>query len=151
MTHTAESPEVVVVSQSVAEQYWGSVDVVGKRVKLRASDYDYDGPWKTVAGVVGDVHHLGLDQEFPPIVYYPHKQPNWGSRSMTVVLRSSGDATPMKGLITQRVLAIDSEQAVYNVKTMEEYMRESTAQTRFSYWMLSLIAVLALVLAAVGQ
>ena len=69
---------------------------------------------------------------------------------MTVVLRSSGDAAPMKGLIAQRVLAIDSEQAVYNVKTMEEYLRESTAQTRFSYWMLSLIAVLALVLAAVG-
>ncbi len=149
VTDTAESPEVVVVSQSVAEQYWGSVDVVGKRIKLWSSDYD--GPWKTVVGVVGDVHHLGLDQEFPPIIYYPHKQPNWGSRSMTVVLRASGDAAPMRGLIAQRVLAIDSEQAVYNVKTMEEYMRESTAQTRFSYWMLSLIAVLALVLAAVGQ
>ena len=70
---------------------------------------------------------------------------------MTVVLRSRGDATPIRGLIAQRVLALDSEQAVYNVKSMEEYMGESTARTRFSYWMLSLIALLAIILAGVGQ
>src|SRR6185369_6894381 len=79
---TADSPPVVVISQSLAQKFWGQENVVGKRVTMgpKASE---------IVGVVGDVKEASVEDATNPEVYLPYRQYPWPV--FTLVLRSSGD------------------------------------------------------------
>ncbi|MCI0356824.1 MAG: ABC transporter permease [Acidobacteria bacterium] len=138
-------PPVAIVSESLARKYWGSESPVGKRIRPPGSD---EVPWVTIVGVSGDVRHGGLDSDVRPIWYLPLSQVN--EVGATILVRSSGDPAAALSAIRAQVRALDPQQAIRSLRTMEEVIAESMARRRFSLFLLSLFALMALALAAVG-
>ncbi len=141
---TETSAPVVVVSRSFAEKYWPGDQAIGKRIRLWG--LDADGPWWSVAGVVGDVRHFGVGTEPPPMLYFPMAQ--FGQRSMSVVARGAMPVAPV--VIGEEARTIDPEQAVYGASTMDGVMGDSLATPRLNLTLLLMFASVAIVLAAIG-
>jgi len=145
----AEAPQVVVLSEAAAKQYFPNEDPLGKRIKLgwgrRRDDKRAGGE---VIGIVGDVKELGLDEEFPPEIYLPLRQ--WPVGRMTMVMRTAVAPSSLASQITQAVHEIDANLPVNRIRTVEQVVAESIAQPRFYMLLLALFAAVALTLAAIG-
>jgi putative ABC transport system permease protein len=138
------SPFVVVINESMARTYWGDEDPVGKRLR-------FGGPvMRTIVGVVGDVRHQGLDQEFKAELYAPFTQIPNPERQPTVVVRSSLDPSATVGALRNAVSAIDSALPLDRVETMEQVVSASVGQPRFRTMLLAAFSLLALLIASVG-
>jgi putative ABC transport system permease protein len=106
-------------------------------------------------GVVSDVRNYGVDAEVKPEVYVPFLQSAPGYLSslvsaMTVVVRSPNDPSTLASALREQVQALDKDQPVSEIRTMEWYLADSMAQRRFNMLLLGAFAGLALILAAVG-
>src|SRR5205085_8863271 len=99
-------------------------------------------------GIVGDVLHTALDAEPRPQIYRPYFQSP--SRNMFLVVRAAADAASLAAAVRSQVWALDKNQPVSNMKTMEQRLSEAVTSRRFSMLSLSLFAAIALILAAVG-
>jgi putative ABC transport system permease protein len=149
------APRVAVVSRSMAERHWPGEDAVGKHIAYAGIRQGDKPDWIEIVGVVGDVKHRGLDIESKPEIYVPVHQPLFASRptpplSLYVVVRTSVDPASLARAARGEVLAVDAEQPVANMKTMEQRLAESVAQRRFQMTLLGLFAGVALLLAVVG-
>ncbi len=140
---TNDGQKVVLVDEKMAKRFWPHEDAVGKHVRPGS-----DGPWLTIAGVVGTVKQYGLDIDGRMVVYYPHLQAP--SNGMYFVARTSSDAAGLAPAIVREVHAIDRDVPVYEIRTMQDRLRESLARQRFSMVMLGAFAGFALILAAIG-
>ena len=140
------SAMVVVINHRAAEQYFAGQDPVGKRVKL--GGLDSDGPWMTVVGEVGDVHHHGLQADVPAYMYAVYPQNAWPQMSVTV------RSIPGTGNIEQGARAalrrVAPEQPVSGVRQMDDVIEQSLGQVRFPLFLFGAFAVVALLLAALG-
>jgi len=138
---TADSPPVVVISQSLAQKFWGQENVVGKRVTMgpKASE---------IVGVVGDVKEASVEDATNPEVYLPYRQYPWPV--FTLVLRSSGDPKNLLGFIQRDVATIDKDQPIGKSAPMEEVLAEKLAQRRLNVLLLGVFGGVALLLALVG-
>ena len=131
---------VAVIDEAMAKRYWPGQDAVGKQLGWSAR-----GPWSIIAGVVGTVHGKDLTDEPKGTVYFPYRL-----SGMTLLVRTAGDPRALAATLRQEVLAVDPDQPVYDVKTMEERVSASLEQRRFAATLLALFAALALVLASIG-
>jgi putative ABC transport system permease protein len=141
------SPDVAIINEGFASRYWPAEDAVGKRFKF-GDDADSDAPWMTVVGVVGDMRRTGFDRPVRYETYLPYAQ--FTARTMTLVVRTVGDAATMAGPVRQAVRTIDPDQPVFDVRTMDETLSGMMAQRRFSMALIAMFATLALLLALVG-
>jgi putative ABC transport system permease protein len=141
---TPDGPRVVIVSESWARTFFpGERDVVGRPVRLGGSELQ-----TTIVGVVGDVRQDGLHEPVQPIMFLPYAQhPDGG---MTVVVRSSGDAATMTGVVREAVRRVDATIPLYSVSTMREQVSKSIIAQRLSGGMITVFAIMALALATVG-
>jgi putative ABC transport system permease protein len=139
----ADSLPVALVNEATARKYWPQESAVGKRVRT-----DPDSPWRTVIGVVGDVRHYDLETAANMQLYLPHTQTP--SQMMTYVVRTGGDPLRQALPVRNEIWAVDKDQPVYNVKTMEQLVSASVAQRRFTMMLLGLFAGIAMFLAMVG-
>jgi len=135
---------VVAISVAMARRYFPGLDPVGKRIKVDRPE----NPWLTVVGVVGDIRDASLDREPEPEFYLPHAQEPWSA--MTVMVRTTGDPTRLAQALRTQVWALDREQPVYDVKTLDELLAGSVAPRRFIMLLVTLFSAFALVLAALG-
>jgi putative ABC transport system permease protein len=103
---------------------------------------------REIVGVVGDVKQSSLKARVAPQVYEPFLQKP--SRNFSVLLRSWGDPARLAETLRNQVLAIDKDQPVTNVRTMQESVARSMTQDRLSAFALAVFAGLALTLAATG-
>ncbi len=141
---TAESPWVVVISDSMAREYWGTENPVGRRLH-------FAGPtWRTVVGVIGDVLHEGLDGEAKAEMYVPVEQAANIESGPTLVVRTSLDASAAAAELRGAVSAIDRTTPVDRIETMEQLVSGSVAQPRFRTVILVAFSMLALVMASIG-
>jgi len=145
------TPKVAIINEATARQFWPNEDPVGKRI---SSGID-GASWNTIVGIVGNVKHAGLDAQNNPEIYYHYLQVppdlmNYVECTMTLVVRTSTDPAALASPIQNEVRAIDPNQPVFNVRTMEELVQGSVAQPRFRALLLAVFAGLALLLAAVG-
>jgi len=97
---------------------------------------------------VGDHKHLGLDVAVEPVVYWPH--PELVYPSMTLMLRTRGDASAVAGAARNVIHTLDPQQPIGEVNTMETLLSTSVARARFSASLLTVFSFVALVMAAVG-
>jgi putative ABC transport system permease protein len=145
---TQNTPRVAVINAQMARTVWPNEDPLGKRVKVGSGEasHGWEGALFEVVGVVGDVKSL-LDAEAKPQIYFSYLQTPLSSMSIAVKA-----ATPMAGVAAMRsaVGSLDKDQPIFNVKSMEQYLSESTAQRRFSVVVLSIFGAVAVTLAAVG-
>jgi ABC-type antimicrobial peptide transport system permease subunit len=102
----------------------------------------------TIAGVVGVVKQYGAERDSKIAVYFPHLQMAQGS--MYLVARTSTEGAGLAGAIVREIQSVDSNVAVYDVRTMQDRLYDSLARERFSTTMLGAFAAFALLLAVVG-
>jgi putative ABC transport system permease protein len=145
---TRASLRVVVVDEQMARQLWPGESAIGKRIRTGGFDATPDTPWMTVVGVVGRVKQDALDAE-PRMAYYRYHGQS-PSRSMHVVLRSVTEPAGLSGAVTREIRAIDPDLPIYRVRTMASRVDDSLAERRFAMLLLTLFALLALGLAAIG-
>jgi putative ABC transport system permease protein len=136
----------IIIDEQFAKLYWPGEDPVGKRVGMGGEQHPM---YLTVLGVVGRVKMEGLSQDSNRVQgYFPFRQiPN---TDMTVILKASGDPNQLISGVRQQVAAIDPDQPIYSVRTMDEIRAESVAPERLNLALLSIFAGIALVLAIVG-
>ncbi len=143
-----DAPPAVVVNRRLAEQFWPNEDPVGRRLKV--GPVDAPSKWLTIVGVVGDARQTSLydaKMEF----YVPYMQePRAFMAPRDLVVRTKGDAPSVVAAVRQAVWAVDKDQPVSNVRTMDQVFAAAVSQERFQALLLGLFAALALVLACVG-
>ncbi len=144
----AEAPMVGVVNESFVRQYFPDESPVGKRIRWARVE---PVQWMTIVGVVGDVKHFGLNQPEEPAFYssYLQQEQPW-KRWTYLVVRSNVDPTALANQVKSEVWALDKLLPVTRVKTMSDVMSASIASQRFNLTLMSVFAVTALLLAAVG-
>jgi putative ABC transport system permease protein len=142
----AGAPEVVILNRALARRLYGDGGAVGRRLKLVNPDQG-DG-WRTVVGVVDDVRYSGLDDPGDAAIYTPFAQTPflW----TYVMVRTQGPPMALAGAMRATVSSVDPALEAAAVKPMADVMAETVAQPRFNVMLLSALAGLALVLAAVG-
>ena len=145
------APGVVIINETMAARYFAGEDPIGKRLDLSGAPKDL----REIVGVVADVRNYGVDAEVKPEVYVPLLQsaPSYlagVTSALTIVVRSPIDGTALATALREQVQALDKDQPVSEIKTMEWYLADSMAQRRFNMFLLGAFAGLALVLAAVG-
>lgn len=151
---TADSPPVVVVDEGFVRRHCpdGRLEsALGKRLRFGGPGE----PWREVVGVVRHVRHYGLEEEGRAGIYRPWLQinPKWFAdftRAMDLIVKTSVDPEGFIGPIRKEVQAIDKDQPLANVATLEEILSRSVAPRRFSLHLLELFALIALLLGAVG-
>ncbi|HEX3187380.1 MAG TPA: ABC transporter permease [Pyrinomonadaceae bacterium] len=146
------STRVIVVDEKLAQQKFGSDDVIGKRLNL-----DDDGAYEIV-GVVGHVKQWSLDtdeRELQAQMYVPFRAaPDAqvaGTGGMGVVLRADNDINPsfitaIRDVVQQQ----NNQNVISNTATMNETIADSLAQRRFAMIVLGSFAATALLLASLG-
>jgi putative ABC transport system permease protein len=142
----ADKPPVVIISESMATRFFGSADAaVGKRLKLDPNDPEE--AWRAIVGVAGDVRYREL-QTSRLDLYVPHAQSTPSLNHFAV--RSTLDPAQALALVRREVAALDSQQAVSRVASMDELAAAQLARPRFSAVLLNWLAALAMLLAALG-
>jgi putative ABC transport system permease protein len=141
----AGSTPVVIVNETMARKHWPNGDALGKRIRFEGP-IDR-APWMQIVGIVHDVKHE-LNIPVTPEYYFPHAQDGW--IGMVLVARTTSEPSAMASLIRQQVWAIDKDQPVFNVKTMQEVRSISVSLYSFSSATLGVFGGVALLLAAVG-
>ena len=139
----AEAPLVAIVNETLVRRYWPHENPIGKHLRLGRMVLPTE-----VVGVAADVNNLSLAAAPEAEVYVPFPQRPWAS--MNLILRTAGDPHNWAGTARAAVAAVDRDQPVTAVNTMEEVLATSTAPQRFSVFLLGVFSVTALVLAAVG-
>ena len=137
--------EVMLVSRSAAKLLWGEGDPIGRRVTLPLQSRTLS---KEVIGIVGDVKQDNLSDPAAPSVYEFTRDQSWGT--LTLVVRSTVPPMSLADDAAAVVRAIDPEQPVEDIKTMDAVLDETLTSQRFSALLLGLFAAVALTLASVG-
>jgi putative ABC transport system permease protein len=144
---TNKTPNVVVISETMARTYWPGEDAVGKRVAGGRVERPED--WIQVIGVVKDVHQFELTAAPRPQMYLTYRQMDFFP-PRDLVVKTEVDPASLAATVRKTVWEIDKDQPVSNIRTMEEIQSDSIARQRFSMLLLAIFAGVALVLAAVG-
>jgi putative ABC transport system permease protein len=140
---TRESSNVVVVDQELVRRVFGGENPLGRRIYFDGEE----GPRYEIVGVVGNVQHWSLGREERPAVYFPHQQ-HLNSSTMVMVVRTSGEPASFVSAMRAAVAAVDPEQPLSQVRTMEEVLDQNLAQRGFSTTLLAAFALLAVLLRA---
>lgn len=140
----ADAPRVAVITDAMARRFWPDEDAVGKQFRPQS----FGEPLVTIAGVIADVHHFGLDQEPRPEYYLPHAQLH--ARTMVVVARTAGEPLVLAGALREQVRSLDPQLPVAEITTMEQLVGRSVALPRLYLSLFSVFAAVALLLAAIG-
>jgi putative ABC transport system permease protein len=141
-----EAPAVAVINRRFAREMWPGEQAVGKRFKI--GFLNSDNPWMTVVGVIENFHHYALDVQQGLTFYRPYQQAAWPV--MSIAVKTASAPEPLAQQITKAVAAVEPNQPVSGVRTMESVLGSSVTSRRFTMHLLSGFAVLALILAAVG-
>ena len=137
---------VAIVNESMAKQFFGSpAAAIGKRLKLAPDDPDEQ--WRLIVGVAGDARYREL-QDIRLDLYVPHAQSTPNINHFAV--RTTLDPARALTVIRREVAALDPNQAVSRVASMDQLVATQLARPRFSAVLLNWLAVLAMLLAALG-
>jgi putative ABC transport system permease protein len=142
---TAAAPRVMIINEEMARRYWPNENPLGRHVTMK----DWGDPLTgEIIGIVGNVKADDLSSAIRPMIYWPY--PQFPSSFNNLVLRTAGDPLSVVGAVKEQIHALDREQPLSNIQTMEELIASSVAPQRFNTLLLGVFAALALVLAAVG-
>ncbi|HEY0761791.1 MAG TPA: ABC transporter permease [Pyrinomonadaceae bacterium] len=140
-----EPKHVILINEALARKHFAGEDPIGQR--LDVAMFDKPQPAEII-GVVGNVRYDSLIDESPPAVYFPH--PDLTYAFMTLVIRTDGEPTAIAPAIQREIRALDPNQPVSDVRTMNQVMADWVSRSRFNTLLLGLFAGLATLLSAVG-
>jgi putative ABC transport system permease protein len=146
----AAAQPVSVINEAAARRYWPNADPIGRRISL-------GGPtrWMEIVGIVSDVRHMSLDLEPEPEAFIPMRQGftplgEGLGRSLTLMVRTTGDPLATAPALRAVVTAIDPQQPLGLMRSMDDLIAESVGAQRLNFVLVSAFAVVALLLTAAG-
>ena len=141
-----QAAPVVLINETMAKRFWRNQDALGRRMQ-----FHNDGPWYQIVGIVGDVHQMGLNEPPRQEMYFPYWQAekNWMT-PRDLVIRTSGAPMSLVPSVRSAIAAIDHDQPVSDIKTMDQWLDEEVASRQIQTTLLGSFAALALILASVG-
>ncbi len=143
---TVSSAPIAVVNQAFAHQLLADRDPIGHTMQRNPQ-----APRISIVGVVNDIRRAGKEGQIKPEVYLNAAQTNLYPVILAdFAVRTAGDPHALVSVITREVWAIDKDQPVTNVRTMDEIVDQAVAQRRFQTLLLLIFAMVAVVLAIVG-
>ena len=138
-------PQVAVVNQAFARQYLPGSDPLGRRFHRSGQ------PWLTIVGIVNDIRRSGKTGEINPQVYLAAAQTDlYPVRLADFAVRTRSRPLELVNALQQQVWAIDKDQPVTQVRTLEEIISLSVAERRFEMVLLLAFAAVAVLLAMIG-
>ena len=140
-TDRADTPRVLVVNEAFTRKFFPKENAIGKKLQL---DTDVVGE---IVGIVGDVRWRSLTEEPPPTMFFALAQSP--RRGVSVVVRGQ-NAEAMGPTLRAFLRRMDSQQPVTEMRTLAGQRVESLATRRFNLILLAVLAIVALILAAVG-
>jgi len=144
-TDQAKTQQVAIIDETLARDYWPGQDPLGKQINFG----DPKQPNMTIVGLVKHARVSSLEQDNKEGIYYlPLSQSP--SRGLDIVVRTTANPKSMSDAIRNAVRQVDSNQAVYDLRTMDDLVDSSLVSRRFIVVLLSTFAGLALLLSALG-
>src|SRR6201996_5139375 len=142
---TAASPPVAIVNRTFAKQYFAG-NALGKRFNYSVGRNQFVSA--TIVGTADDIRHNGLEQQVQPEFYVPETQSP--SDEINIAIRSTADPTLLANAMRKAVLAVDPEQPLFDIQTMDQRVASQVAQRRLLMLLIACFALLAVILSAVG-
>jgi predicted lysophospholipase L1 biosynthesis ABC-type transport system permease subunit len=137
---------MALVSESFARTFFRGADPIGARFAFGTPETE-DG-WITIVGLLADARRSGLSETVRPYVLFPFAQ--YTTRRLEVMIKAAGEPLAPLPAVRAAVRAIDPEQPIAGVRTLERDFGETVAPRRFLMVLLSVFAVAACALAAIG-
>jgi putative ABC transport system permease protein len=147
---TADSPGVLIISESLAHQVWPNESALGKRISIGL----LGETWREVVGVVGDIRQSDLTAPLAAAVYEPYSQVSdklrWFLSDITFVIRTTSEPRNFITTLRSELQTVNKELPLHNVATMEQVVSKQVTDPRFYTLLLGSFSALALILAAAG-
>jgi predicted permease len=155
---TAASPQVALINQTMARQYWPHQDPVGQQILIsKGLGPEMDESAPTIVGVVADSHNGGLGRPPGSMVMVPVAQVTdlytvsyTNVQPLLWVVRTHGDPHGAIAMVTEQLRLASRGLPVAHVRTMDEVMGQSTSRESFNMLLLTIFSAAALILAAIG-
>lgn len=137
---------VAIVNESAVRRYFENQDPIGRHI-------EFDGQagrrnLMEIVGIVGDVRAGSIDTPPEPRVYIPYQLDTWPM--MCFALKCAGDPMQLAGVVRSEVAAVTADEAVSDLRTMDEYLADALGPRRFPLILLTLFGAFALGLAVLG-
>ena len=148
---TRNSQRVIVVDEALVRKHFLSEEPIGKRIRQSPAS-----PGLEIVGVVRHVEPYSLGGQAPVSQFYTNFNqtpletlPN-SVRRINLLTRTNGDPMSLAPAVRGEIAGLNKDQAVFNIRSMEQILSESVAPRRFSMLLLTIFAVVAMVLASIG-
>jgi len=145
-TDIASAPQVVIINQTMARQFWPKQNPVGQRISPDPAMFRKT-TWEIV-GVVGDIKHFGVAEPTHATIYRPFTQENFPL--ITFAIKTQVPPLTLANAVRQAVWSVDKDQPLEKVITMDEAAAESVTLRKVSMILLVLFAAISLFLALLG-
>ncbi|HKW01401.1 MAG TPA: ABC transporter permease [Vicinamibacterales bacterium] len=144
---SATGAPVGIINETMARQYWPNLDPLGRRFKFDGPD----SPWRTIVGIVADTRVMGIERPTRAEMYFPVAQSaeNW-MWPRDIAVKTTGDPRGLVRSVSQAVWAVDRDQPISNILTMDEIVGRELQERQLQTTLMTTFAGLALFLAAVG-
>jgi len=148
---------VAVINEASVRKFWPDTDPTGQRIRYAAGvangQWSSWGPWLTIVGVVADVRYSSPSVPALPAIYVAHAQlprAAYTGRSMALVLRTSDSGTHVASTVRSSVMSVAPDASMSSMRNMDTIVGAALARPRFMGWIMSIFAVVALIVAALG-
>jgi putative ABC transport system permease protein len=135
------TPPVILIDETLARQYFPDENPIGRRMRLWSE-------FREIVGVVGQVHHYGLEKQPEPTIYAPYEQMT--DKAMALAVRSTMDTPALVKAVKQAVWSVDRGQPVFQIRSMDDYLSLAGSASRISTILLLIFAGVSMLLAALG-
>jgi putative ABC transport system permease protein len=139
------SPAAVMVDERLAALLWPGEPAVGKRLQLQPSRPSPQ--WAEVVGVLGHIQADDLRRDGLPQIWLPFHAMPW---DMSMAIRTRRDPVEMAAPLKQTIERVGPGRPVYALRSLQSYVDDAAADTRFALFVLGAFSVIAIVLSAVG-
>lgn len=143
----ADTAAVVLVNEAMARTYWGTLDVLGRRISV-STDGKGKPLWNEVVGVVADAREINLRSRGSPVYFLSLLQ--GGTGSIHLLVRTLTDPQALSGAISHQIWSSYPDQPVTHIMTMTRTISESVGDERLRSILLIIFAGIGFALALVG-
>jgi putative ABC transport system permease protein len=142
---TREKSNVVIINEALAARYFPGVDPIGQQLVINMTSPNVP---TEIVGIVASSKFNDLRADTRPATFWPH--PQLAYLAMTLTIRTAGDPLALAGSVEREIHAIDKDQPISDVRTMNQWVARTLAPARFNSLVLAIFAALALLLASIG-